>query len=172
MKSCPECRPGTPALRRQRQTYPELGISLSSLLQTSKAADAANLAPCVQGPSLDPPPQQVAEGQALRLSQWHSIWLLLRTEIACFFSGPLNLSLCCDDNTIEPTGTPPGEGSLCLLNPSFIVGYFQMTTPLQRLFLSLLRCDCRKQTGQLVFKGEKEIRMDSELSSPAWYLGF
>lgn len=176
LKSGPECRAGIPALRgqrqRQRQTYPEFGISLSSLLQTSKAADAANLALCVQGPSVDSPPQQVAEGQALRLSQWHSIWLLLRTEIACFFRGPLSLSLCCDGNTIAPTGTPPGKGSLCLLNPSFIVGHFQMTTPLQRLFLSLLCCDCRKQTGQLVFKGEKEIRTDSELSSPAWYLGF
>lgn len=128
--------------------------------------------PRVQGPSLDSPPQQVAEGQALRLSQWHSIWLLLRTEIACFFRGPLNLSLCCDDNTIAPTGTPPGKGSLCLLNPSFIVGYFQMTTSLQRLFLSLLCPDCRKQTQQLVFKGEKEIRTDSEVSSPAWHLGF
>lgn len=119
-------------------------------------------------------PQHMEEPQSKHLSpsQWHPFGLLQGTAIACFLLGPLNLSLCCCDNTIVPTGTPPGKEALCLSNPSFRVGNFQMTTFLQRLFLSLLCCACQKQTHQLVFIGENEIKTDLKVSSLAWHAGF
>lgn len=105
-------------------------------------------------------------------SQWQPIQLLLGTEIAHFSLGPLSLSLYCDDHTLVPTATPQGKEALCLSNGSFIAGNFQITTFLQRLFLSWFCCACQKQTHQLVFKGGNEIKMNQNMSSPAWYLGF
>lgn len=58
-------------------------------------------------------------------------------------------------------------------NSSPKVGDFQITTFLWiNLLFSLLRCSCQKQIRQLLFKGEKEIKIDLKRSSPAWYSAF
>lgn len=117
--------------------------------------------------------------RALRGTQLPLQLLPLGTEKAPFSSSPhkaVSLFFCFwNDNAVVATVTPSrNRGSLRLrTNSSPKVGDFQITTQLRiNLLFSLLQYACQKQTRQLLFKGEKEIKIDLKRSSPAWDLDF
>lgn len=64
LRVCPERRPGSRALRMQRQEHPELRRSLSPLLQSISGGGCSTHSPCVQSPGLNSPALGGAAEQA------------------------------------------------------------------------------------------------------------